>query len=202
MDSRCLRSGIPSVWPSFAGRLIPEHSPINGWWFETPGLPSATLVQGSPHVTPDPQAADRAIHVLAVLEAGGAPSPQPAAAAVSDVDDTPVHCSPLTFAISEATASATIREMTRTEPGASAVASPVRTAPALRAMTPVKQSGAAAAPAAGIPVTVAADMHLVTAPAADMRRWLSTQLAAGHFREYGSLSRSGGSGSGDAGRRS
>lgn len=129
------------------------------------------------------------MHVLAVLEAKGAqssPSPSPA----SDGEDTPnpVQCSPLTFAISEATASATIREMSRHD---RPVLSPIRPPWTLQTLTPVKKSGASgmrgAAAAAGVPVTVAADMNLVTAPAAELRCWVSVQCASGRFQEYGCL---------------
>lgn len=151
--------------------------------------PDATRlpVQDSGLTAADPEAADRAMHVLAVLDTSTAPSASPAPP--SDGDDTPVYSSPLTFAISEATASATIREMTRRgDPSVS----PIRSRPSqLRSLTPTKL-GARPAPAAaavvpGVPLTVAADMRLVSAPAAELRRWLCEQRASGRFQEYGYL---------------
>lgn len=129
------------------------------------------------------------MHVLSVLDTTSSSTPSPVRQVLGE-DDTPLHSSPLTFAISEATASATIREMTRRgEPSAS----PIRSQSGRRSLTPTKhlgcgtggRSGAAAIP--GVPLTVSADMRLLSAPAAELHRWLTSQRASGRFQEYGSL---------------
>lgn len=155
-------------------------------------------MQGSNLAATDQEVAERAMHVLAVLDTTSPPAASPVRHASGDADDTPVHASPLTFAISEATASATIREMTRRgEP--STTASPIRSQRAgRRPLTPTKELGGAAAgrPGAaavpGVPLTVAADMRLLSAPAAELHRWLTSQRASGRFQEYGCLRAAGG----------